>query len=100
MERGRALANAIGAHVALPTRAAMPHGYWMVPVLPRDRRTFVQGLQDAGFDAMSGRLLPVVGNARGTPGATKLADAVYVPFDPSIPKEALERLGALVTRLG
>ena len=97
--QGTVLADAIGAHVALPTRAAMPHGYWMVPVLPRDRRALVQGLRDAGFDAMSGRLATVEGNARGTPGAATLAEAVYVPFDPSIPRPALERLGALVTRL-
>ena len=87
-EQGTVLADALGAHVALPTRAAMPHGFWMVPVLPRDRRALVQGLRDAGFDAMSGRLATVEGNARGTPGAATLAEAVFVPFDPSIPRPA------------
>ena len=71
----------------------------MVPVLPHDRHRLVRGLRNAGFDAMSGRLAVVNGNARETPGAARLAAAVYVPFDPSMPERVLERLGELVTRL-
>lgn len=96
--RGAVLANAIGPHVALPTRSAMPHGYWMVPVLVRDRTTLMERLHNAGFDAMSGRLASVNGDARQTPGAARLAEAVYLPFDPSIPEQELRRLGELVTR--
>ena len=97
--RGAVLTAAIGPHVALPTRSATPHGYWMVPVLPHDRRTLVRGLRNAGFDAMSGRLAVVNGNPQATPGAARLAAAVYVPFDPAIPQGELERLGELITRL-
>ena len=97
--RGAVLTGAIGGHVALPTRSATPHGYWMVPVLPRDRRTLVRGLRSAGFDATSGRLAVVNGNAQETPGAARLAAAVYVPFDPAIPQGELRRLGELLTGL-
>lgn len=97
--RGAVLTGAIGPHVALPTRSATPHAYWMVPVLPHDRGTLVRGLRNAGFDAMSGRLAVVNGNARETPGAARLAAAVYVPFDPAIPEGELKRLGELLNRL-
>ena len=70
----------------------------MVPVLPFDRVGLVRGLRNAGFDAMSGRLEVVNGNAREAPGAARLGKAVYVPFDPSMPGRELERLGELVTR--
>ena len=96
--RGAVLTGAIGPHVALPTRSATPHGHWMVPVLACDRVGLVRDLRNAGFDAMSGRLAVVNGNARETPGAARLAKAVYVPFDPSMPERELERLGELVTR--
>ncbi|MDE0190341.1 MAG: DegT/DnrJ/EryC1/StrS family aminotransferase [Gammaproteobacteria bacterium] len=96
--RGAVLTGAIGPHVALPTRSATPHGHWMVPVLPCDRVGLVRGLRNAGFDAMSGRFEVVNGNERETPGAARLAKAVYVPFDPSMPERELERLGELVTR--
>lgn len=98
-QRGAVLAGAIGPLVALPTRSAAPHGYWMVPVLPGDRRALIRGLRNAGFDAMSGRLAPVAGSAQETSGAVRLAEAVYLPFDPCIPERELERLGKLVTRL-
>ena len=97
--RGAILASAIGPHVALPTRSAMPHGYWMVPVLVREGGTLIQRLRNAGFDAMSGRLACVNGDLRQAPGAARLAEAVYLPFDPSMAERELQRLGELVTRL-
>lgn len=96
--RGAVLTGAIGPDVALPTRSATPHGHWMIPVLPYDRVGLVRSLRNAGFDAMSGRLEVVNTTAREAPGAARLAEAVYLPFDPSMPERELERLGELVTR--
>ena len=95
---GQALFAALGEDVALPTRGADPHGYWMVPVLARDGEALKRVLRGAGFDAMSGRLKAVRTANCPAPGADVLQDAVYLPFDPDMPPRELERLGALVTR--
>lgn len=95
---GQALFAALGDEVALPTRSADPHGYWMVPVRVRDGEALKRVLRGAGFDAMSGRLKAVRTPNCPTPGADALQDAVYLPFDPDMPPWELERLGALVTR--
>ena len=96
---GGALFRTLGREVALPTRQARPHSYWMVPVLVRDREAVKSQLRRQGFDAMSERL-GVVSDGRSTaPGAEQLADALYLPFDPEMPGSELERLGELMTSL-
>lgn len=96
--KGRELVAAIGPKVPVPTRDAESHAYWMVPVLPADPKRLTDGLRRAGFDAMAGRLAPVADARHETPGAQRLAEAVYVPFDPAMPTGELRRLGDLATR--
>ena len=98
-EPGDAFFRTLGREVALPTRQAHIHSYWMVPVLVRDREAVKSQLRRQGFDAMSERL-GVVSDGRSTaPGAERLADALYLPFDPEMPGSELERLGKLMTSL-
>ena len=99
VEPGCALFRTLGREVELPTRGALTHAYWMVPVLVRDREAVKSHLRSQGFDAMSERLSVVSDGDSPVPGAERLADAVYLPFDPDMPGSELERLGALVTRL-
>ena len=98
IDKGRELHAAIGPHVALPTRDAESHCFWMVPVLPDNPKRLMHGLRRAGFDAMAGRLAPVVDAEHETTGARRLAGAVYVPFDAAMPTAELRRLGELATR--
>ena len=96
VEAGRTLMAALGPDVEVPGRAADPHGYWMFPVLSDDPDTVSASVRDRGFDAMSGRLSAVSDGETATPGADRLSDALYIPFDPAMPREELERLGRWV----
>ena len=99
LEPGCALFRTLGREVALPTRGARTHAYWMVPVLVRDREAVKSQLRRQGFDAMSERLSVVTDGCSVAPGAERLAEAVYLPFDPEMPGSELERLGELMTSL-
>ncbi|MDE0450612.1 MAG: DegT/DnrJ/EryC1/StrS family aminotransferase [Gammaproteobacteria bacterium] len=96
VEPGRTLMAALGPDVEVPARTADPHGYWMFPVLTRNPDALSAALRERGFDAMSGRLAVVSDGNTPTPGAERLADALYISFDPDMPGEELERLGRLV----
>lgn len=96
VEAGHTLMAALGPDVEVPGRAANPRGYWMFPVLSDDPETLSASLRDRGFDAMSGRLSAVSDGETATPGADRLSDALYIPFDPAMPREELERLGRWV----
>ena len=95
---GRALVDALGPGVRLPTRDAEEHAYWMVPVLVPDPEACKRVLRLAGFDAMSGRLCAVTGKGVDVPGARRLANAVHLPFDPDMPPDELLRLGECMAR--
>ena len=96
VEPGRTLMAALGPDVEVPARTADPHVYWMFPVLTRNPDALSAALRDGGFDAMSGRLAVVSDGNTPPPGAERLANVLYIPFDPAMPAEALERLGRLV----
>ena len=96
VEPARTLMTALGRDVEIPARAADPHGYWMFPVLARSPETLSASLRDRGFSAMSARLAVVSDGATPTPGTDRLSDALYIPFDPAMPREEPERLGRLV----
>ena len=96
VEPGRTLTAALGPDVKVPACAAEPHGYWMFPLLARNPEALSTFLRDRGFYAMSSRLSVVSDGAAPTPGAERLSDALYIPFDPAMPSEELERLGRLV----
>ena len=96
VEPGRTLMSSLGPDVEVPARTADPHGYWMFPVLAQNPEALSASLRDRGFDAMSARLAVVSDSATPTPGAERLSDALYIPFDPAMPREELERLGRLV----
>ena len=96
VEAGRTLMAALGPEVDVPGRGADPHGYWMFPVLARNPETLSSALRNHGFDAMLARLSVVSDGATPTPGADRLSEALYIPFDPAMPREELERLGSLV----
>ena len=99
VEPGRTLMAALGPDVEVPARAADSHGYWMFPVLAGNPEALSGSLHDRGFDAMSARLSVVSDGATPTPGAERLSNALYIPFDPAMPREELERLGRLVRSL-
>ena len=95
---GEALFRALGEEVDLPTRGADTHAYWIVPVLVRNREGLRACLRRHGFDTMSERLSVVTEGAAEAPGARRLSQALYLPFDPGMSEGDLKRLGTLVTR--
>ncbi len=96
VEAGRTLMAALGPDVEVPGSAADPHGYWMFPVLAQNPEALSSALRSHGFDAMFARLSVVSDGVTPTPGADRLSDALYIPFDPAMPGGELERLGRLV----
>ena len=96
---GELLFRALGGEVQVPTRASRVHAYWIIPVLAANRDELKTSLRRHGFDPMSERLSVVSEDGMETPGAGRLSESVYLPFDPGMPAAELERLGALVTRL-
>ena len=101
IELGRALFEALGPEVELPTRNIDAHSYWLVPVLMREPEALARELRSEGFYPMSGRLEVVADNSApntASPGAERLvAESVYLSFDPQMPVLELERLGRIVT---
>ena len=95
----QALLQALGPDVRAPTRHAEPHGYWMMPVLTTAPDTLRATLSAHGFEAMPARMAPVADGRHATPGANRLASALCLPFDPSMSRDALQRLGALARPL-
>ena len=95
---GEALFRALGEEVDLPTRDADTHAYWIVPVLVRDREGLKACLRRHGYDTMSERLSIVTEGAAEAPGAGRLSQALYLPFDPGMSEGELKRLGRLVTK--
>ena len=96
---GGLLFRALGREVDLPTRDAHDHAYWVIPVLVGNREELKACLRRHGFDAMSERLSVVTEGVAEAPGANRLSEALYLPFDPGMPEGELERLGRLVTGL-
>ncbi len=96
---GEILFRALGGEVQVPTRASRAHAYWIIPVLAANRDELKVSLRRHGFDPMSERLSVVCEEGMEAPGAGRLSESVYLPFDPGMPAAELERLGALVTRL-
>lgn len=99
VEAGRMLMAALGPDVVVPGRTADPHGYWMFPVLAREPEALSLALRNEGFDVMLARLSVVSDGETPTPGADRLSDALYIPFDPAMPRDELERLGRLVRQV-
>jgi perosamine synthetase len=101
IELGRALFEALGPEVELPTRNIDAHSYWLVPVLMCEPEALARELRSEGFYPMSGRLEVVTDNSApdtASPGAERLvAESVYLSFDPQMPVLELERLGRIVT---
>lgn len=93
---GRKLFEAAGKEAPIPTRHASDHAFWMIPLLVEDAPAAKRIFRAHGFDAVSNRLYPAPG-AR-VDGAERIADAVYLPFDPRMSGREIERLGALVKR--
>lgn len=93
---GQKLFEAAGPEAPIPTRHASDHAFWMIPLLVEDAPAAKRLFRAHGFDAVSNRLYPAPG-AR-VPGAERIADAVYLPFDPRMSDREMERLGALVKR--
>ena len=93
---GRKLFEAAGQEAPIPTRHAHDHAFWMIPLLVEDAAAAKRLFRAHGFDAVSNRLYPAPG-ARAA-GAERVAEAVYLPFDPRMSEREMERLGALVKR--
>ena len=93
---GQKLFEAAGKEAPIPTRHASDHAFWMIPLLVEDAPMAKRLFRAHGFDAVSNRLYPAPG-ARAD-GAERVADAVYLPFDPRMSGREIERLGALVKR--
>jgi perosamine synthetase len=98
---GQALVRALDG-VEIPTADAEEHTYWLVPALIADPNALIGRLDDHGFHATAGRAFDVVESDasvdRPEPlGARRLFDsAVFLPFAPEMPAEALDKLASIV----
>jgi len=88
----------------VPTSHAAEHVYWLIPVLAPDPQALIDHLAESNFHATQGRAFTVVehDDPHGRPpplGARHLLEhSVYLPFDPSMPGQVLDRLAATVAR--
>lgn len=87
----------------VPTSNAAEHAFWLIPVLVPDPQALVDRLAGVGLHATQGRAFAVVehddpGDGPAPLGARRLFEqAVYLPFDPSMPGPVLDRLAATVS---
>lgn len=88
--------------VPVPTAAARPHAYWLIPVRVPDPSALVDRLERSGFNATRGRALEVVENDESVDafepvGARSLhEEVVFLPFSPQMPAPVLARLARSV----
>jgi perosamine synthetase len=88
--------------VPVPTAAARPHAYWLIPVRVPDPDALVDRLERGGFNATRGRAFEVVENdesvdAREPVGARALHEGVvFLPFSPQMSATVLARLAQVV----
>ena len=88
--------------VPVPTAAARPHSYWLIPVRVPDPSALVDRLEGSGFNGTRGRALEVVENdesvdAPDPVGARALyEEVVFLPFSPQMPAAVLARLAQIV----
>ena len=88
--------------VPVPTAAARPHSYWLIPVRVPDPSALVDRLEGSGFNGTRGRALEVVENdesvdAQDPVGARALyEEVVFLPFSPQMPAAVLARLAQIV----
>ena len=101
VDPGERLVRALG-ELPVPTRAARPHGYWLVAVAAPDAQALVDRLERAGFHGTRGRAFAVVENdapveAPEPTRARALHERlVFLPFSPQMPDGALARLARTV----
>ena len=95
---GTILLNSLENFIQTPHRDVERDVFWLVPVCSQDPRSLMKSLRSAGFDAMPARLAPVPDDARSTPGADKLNQAVFLPLQPLMPLQELVRLCNLVNK--
>jgi perosamine synthetase len=97
--RVRALLKASGVHSLCPGASAVPHTFWLVPIVAPDGEALIAELRDHGFDATRGRSFAVVGEGRVAPEADRIHRlTVYVPIYPAMSDGDVRRLGAVLKK--
>lgn len=91
---GKILTDSISENVDLSPQGVEDNCYWVVPVLVDHVEAFKRKMRRQGFDVLSGRLVPVDNELAG---ASRLANAAYIPFSPRMSRDELRREGELVS---
>ena len=91
---GKVLIDSISENVDVAPHGVEDNCYWVVPVLVEHVEAFKSEMRRRGFDVLSGRLVSV---DDGLAGASRLANAAYIPFSPRMSRDELRREGELVS---
>jgi dTDP-4-amino-4,6-dideoxygalactose transaminase len=103
--KGKALAALLQEGVSCPGATAVPHTYWVFPILVEEPDRLMDGLARAGFDATQGHSLCVVAPPRDRPGQgaaaaeTILTKVVFLPFYPELPGCESQRMAQTVLKV-
>jgi perosamine synthetase len=97
--RVRTLLDKSGVHPMCPGASAVPHTFWLLPIVTPDREALIAELRGHGFDATRGRSFEVVGEEGVASEAERIYRmAVYVPVYPAMPDGDVRRLGAVLKK--
>ncbi len=98
IRRGQELVHRLEPSVHCPAGSAVPHTYWVFPIMIADPQALIQHLKQAGFDATQGGSMvavqPPVGssNLSAKNAENLLSEIVYLPFYPALPESELHRM--------
>jgi perosamine synthetase len=100
--KGQMLKGLLDHNVVCPGMAAVPHNYWVFPILVEDPNQLIERLVAGGYDATQGASLCAVQPPAGRPefrahfAEELLEKVVFLPFYPELPERAAQRMATVV----
>lgn len=100
--KGALLVDLLQERVSCPGAETIPHTHWVFPVLVEDPARVIAALCRAGFDATQGHSLCAVAPPPDRPeldpraARQSVAQTVYLPFYPELPRVELERMAEVL----
>jgi len=96
--KGKMLNELLRGRVLCPGGDAVPHSYWVFPVIVKEPQRLIERLARRGFDATQGQSLCVVPppvsrpEAKAASAKTVLDRIVFLPFYAAMPGSAVRRM--------
>jgi dTDP-4-amino-4,6-dideoxygalactose transaminase len=103
--RARRLIRHMPRGAVRPAGEVENHTHWVFPILAEDPARVIAELAEAGYDATQGSSLRVIDPPEDRPELDAqttrdmLAEMVFLPLSPAMPRREIERLGKVLHRL-